>query len=196
MHPQPSSQELTGSVVGSLGFGRTITLCITAPPYLLCIVCLVIVGWHSDKKHDRTYHVAAAMSVTILANIIALATQNVAARYFAMMLMPGSFYSATIVLLSWISTSVVGPDIKRAIAIAMINSFANSANIWTSYLYKAPKYVLAFSVNLVASACVILLTFVTRWYLKRLNAKLDRGEDLGKNGPTRVQIEAKYRFTL
>lgn len=120
------------SVVQGLGFNRTITLCITAPPYLLCIVCLVVVGWHSDKRRDRTWHVVVAMSVCILANVIALATTNIAARYFAMMLMPGSFYSATIVLLSWITTSVVGPNIKRAIAIAMINSFANSANIWTS----------------------------------------------------------------
>lgn len=64
------------------------------------------------------------------------------------------------------------------------------------YLYKAPRYILAFSVNLAASVCVILLTLLTRWYLKRLNAKLDRGEDLGKNGPTQVQIEANYRFTL
>jgi MFS family permease len=183
-------------VVNSLGFSRTVTLCITAPPYLLCIICLVVVGWSSDKRHDRTWHTVCAMSVTILANIIALATTNVAARYFAMMLMPGSFYSATIVLLSWISTSVVGPDIKRAIAIAMINSFANSANIWTSYLYKAPRYILAFSVNLAASVLVILLTLLTRWYLRRQNARLDRGENLGPNGPTRVQIEAKYRFTL
>lgn len=75
------------------------------------------------------------MAVTILANVIALATTNTAARYIAMMLMPGSFYAATIVLLSWISTSIVGPDIKRAVAIAIINSFANSANVWTSYLY-------------------------------------------------------------
>ncbi len=43
---------------------------------------------------------------------------------------------------------------------------------------------------------VILLTLLTRWYLRRQNARLDRGENLGPNGPTRVQIEAKYRFTL
>lgn len=122
-------------VVKGLGFNRTITLCLTAPPYLLCIVSIILVGWHSDRAHERTYHVVAAMAVTILANVIALATTNTAARYIAMMLMPGSFYAATIVLLSWISTSIVGPDIKRAVAIAIINSFANSANVWTSYLY-------------------------------------------------------------
>lgn len=108
-------------VVRDLGFNRTITLCITAPPYLLCIVVINAVGWSSDRKKERTWHVICPMLVCILANIIALSTLNIGARYFAMMLMPGSFYSATIVLLSWISTSIVGPHIKRAIAIAMVS---------------------------------------------------------------------------
>lgn len=183
-------------VVQSLGFNRTTTLAITAPPYILCIIVIVLVGWHSDKTNERTWHIVASMSVCILANIIALATLNTGARYFAMMIMPGSFYGATIVLLSWISSCITGPAVTRAIAIAMINSFGNSANIWTSYLYRPPRYVLAFSVNLGASIVCILLVLCINRYLRHLNARLDRGEDIGKHGPTLVQKEANYRFAL
>ncbi|BEI81919.1 hypothetical protein CcaverHIS002_0210790 [Cutaneotrichosporon cavernicola] len=184
-------------VVNGLGFNRTTTLAITAPPYILCILVINLNGFHSDKKRERTWHIIGPFFVTILANVIAVATTNIGARYFAMMLMPASFYSASIVLLSWISTTVVGPHTKRAVAIAIINAVSNTSNIWTSYLYTgAPRYTLAFAVNLAASVVVVLLVLVTRWYLARLNAKLERGEDLGKQGPSAVQIEAGFRFVL
>jgi len=45
-----------------------------------------------------------------------------------MMLMPGSFYSAAIVVLSWITGTLSQPSIKRASAIAMINAICNTPN--------------------------------------------------------------------
>lgn len=38
-----------------------------------------------------------------------------------MMLLPASFYSAAIVILSWISSSLNQPSVKRAAAIGLIN---------------------------------------------------------------------------
>lgn len=37
------------SVVQTLEFNREITLVLTAPPYLLCVVVMIINGFHSDK---------------------------------------------------------------------------------------------------------------------------------------------------
>lgn len=184
-------------VTQSLGFNRTTTLGITAPPYILGIICIVLVGWHSDKTGERAFHIVGPFVVCIIANVIALATPNVAARYFAMMLMPASFYSAGMVLLSWVGTTVVGPNSKRAIALAMINAISNTSNIWTSYLYfDKPRYIVAFSVNLAASVGVILVILFLRQYLVRLNRRLERGEDLGVQGPSEVQKEAGFRFLL
>jgi hypothetical protein len=39
-------------VVSGLGFSRTITLAITAPPYLICCAAILVNGWHSDKKQE------------------------------------------------------------------------------------------------------------------------------------------------
>lgn len=116
-------------VVNGLGFPRTTTLAITAPPYLLCCVAITLNGWHSDKKQERALHIICPFFVTIIANVIAISTTNVAARYTAMMLLPGSFYSASIVVLSWISSSSTGPHIKRAIVYALINSICNTVSI-------------------------------------------------------------------
>jgi MFS family permease len=185
-------------VIDQMGFeNRTVSLALTAPPYILCVVVISLVGWHSDKVQERTYHVVAAFSVTIVANVIAVATTNTGARYFAMMLMPASFYSSSIVIMSWMSSTITGPHIKRAIGIAIINALSNTSNIWTAYLYfGAPRYTVAFVVNLVASVLLIVIVLLKRWYLKRLNDNLDAGVDLGPNGPTPVQVEGGFRFQL
>jgi hypothetical protein len=53
---------------------------------------------------------------------------------FAMMLMPGSCYSATAVILSWITGSISQPATKRAAAIALINAVCNTPNSMHSCL--------------------------------------------------------------
>lgn len=185
------------SVVKTLGFNRNITLGLTAPPFILCVVCMLINGFHSDKKQERFWHIVGPLGITVIAFIIAVSTLNTGARYTAMMLMPASFYSAAIVILSWITSSLNQPKAKRAAAIALINAVSNTPNIWSSYLYfGAPRYLVAFMVLLVAAALAIGVAAATRIYLARQNKKLDVGQDTGRSGPTNAQIVAGFRYTL
>ncbi|KAK5789703.1 hypothetical protein VI817_008826 [Penicillium citrinum] len=166
------------------------------PPYVLCVIAMIINGFHSDKKQERYWHIVCPMVICLVANIIAVATLNTAARYVAIMLMPGSFYSAAVVVLSWVAGTLSQPSIKRASAIALINSVCNTPNVWGSYLYYSePRYLAAFLVNLAASVLAIVLANGTRIHLRRQNNKLDRGSDLGKNGPTPAQVVAGFRYT-
>ena len=135
--------------------------------------------------------------VTVVANIIAVSTLNVGARYFAMMLMPSSFYSSAIIQLSWISGSLAQPKVKRGAAIALINCLCNTPNIWTAYTYyDDPRYVAAFGVNLGAAVIAVGFAFLTYFYLRRENQKMDQGITLGKSGPTAVQQAAGFRYIL
>ncbi|KEY74064.1 hypothetical protein S7711_02654 [Stachybotrys chartarum IBT 7711] len=185
------------SVVGGLGYDRNTTYLLTAPPFILCVIVMLINGFHSDRKQERYLHIVCMLAITVAANIIAVSTLNIAARYVAMMLLPASFYASAVVTLSWITGTLNQPPAKRASAIALINSFCNTPNIWCSYLYgDSPRYLLAFIVNLAASGLAIVFATVTRIYLRRQNAKLDRGQDTGKHGPTPAQIDSGYRYTL
>ncbi|KAI3532411.1 TNA1 is necessary for nicotinic acid import into the cell [Colletotrichum tamarilloi] len=185
------------SVVGGLGFSRTMTYALTAPPFLLCVITMLLNGFHSDRKQERFLHIVIPLCITLVANIIAVSTTNTAARYVAMMLLPGSFYAAAVVVLSWITGSLAQPSVKRASAIALINAMCNTPNIWGSYLYYgAPRYVTAFIVNIAATGLAIGFATVTRIWLRRLNAKLDRGEDTGKHGPTQAQVAGGFRYLI
>lgn len=68
------------SVVGGLGYSRNKTYGLTAPPFVLCVICMLINGFHSDRKQERFLHIVGPLCVTLLANIIAVSTLNVAAR--------------------------------------------------------------------------------------------------------------------
>ncbi|EXJ59882.1 hypothetical protein A1O7_04029 [Cladophialophora yegresii CBS 114405] len=185
------------SVVGGLGYSRNKTYGLTAPPFILCVICMLVNGFHSDRKQERYLHIVCPLAITMVANIIAVSTLSIGARYVAMMLMPGSFYAASIVVLSWITGSLNQPAVKRAAAIATINAVANTPNIWTSYLYRSPpRYVVAFIVNLVFAGVAIVAATVIRFYLRRENARMDRGEDVGKSGPTEAQRMAGFRYIL
>jgi hypothetical protein len=114
-----------------------------------------------------------------------------------MMLLPGSFYSALTVLLSWITGSLNQPRVKRASAIALINALCNTPNIWTSYLYfSEPRYLAAFLVNMVAAGVAILMATVTLFYLRRQNQRLQQGLQIDRNGPTAAQQAAGFRYQL
>lgn len=184
-------------VVSTLGYDRTVTLALTAPPFVLCCITMLVVGFHSDRVGERYWHISLPLVITMVANIIAVSTLNTAARYTAMMLMPASFYAAVVVLLSWITGTLNQPVAKRAAAIALIISICNTSNIWTPYLYNsAPRYFVAFTMNLVAAAASVLVATITRFYLQRENQKLDDGKPVGKSGPTEAQIASEFRYQL
>lgn len=173
------------------------TYLLTAPPFLLCVICMLANGFHSDHTRERSVHVIAPLCITLAANVIAVSTLNIAARYVAIMLLPASFYASTIVTLSWITGSLSQPAAKRASAIAFINAICNTPNIWCSYLYySSPRYLTAFIVNVVATGLAIVFAVAARIYLRRQNAKLDRGEDGGKHGPTAAQVASGFRYML
>ena len=185
------------SVVETLGYSRNATYGLTAPPFCLCVILMMLNGWLSDKRRNRYWHIVLPLCLSVVANIIAVSSLNTAARYVAMMLMPGSAYMASTVLLSWVAGSLNQPAIKRACAIAFINAVCNTPNIWTSYLYTgAPRYLVAFLVNMAASGVAIAVATVTMFYLRRQNAKLDQGRSLGKSGLTGAQVMSGFRYML
>ncbi|OQV11025.1 hypothetical protein CLAIMM_14931 [Cladophialophora immunda] len=185
------------TVVASLGYSRNISYLLTAPPFLLCCIAMLGNGFHSDKKKERYLHIVIPLCMTTVANIIAVSTLNIAALYTAMMLLPGSFYAASTVLYSWITGTINQPVAKRATAVAMIVSVCNTPNVWTSYLYDgAPRFLNAFSVNLVASVLAIVIATAVRWYLNKENQMMDTGGVIKRSPPTNAQMANGFRYLL
>lgn len=189
------------SIVETLNFSRVVTLCLTAPPYLVAVVSTFFWARHADKTGERFYHVVAPLGIALVSFIISVSTLNTGARYFAMVIMVPSLYCSFTTILSWMSNSCPRPPLKRAIAISLMNCMSNSASIWNAYLYPssdAPRYTVAFVCNCVFIGLAILCAIALRWRLTVLNVRIenetmDWESELGK-GTDSSQIKLDFRF--
>ncbi|KAI1501911.1 major facilitator superfamily domain-containing protein [Biscogniauxia marginata] len=166
------------AVVKTLGYNNVITLLLTSPPYVLCVIATFINAWHADRTGERYWHIMLSLVVALAAFILAAATTSLAPRYVAMMLMVPGVYCAFVVALAWISNTLPRPPAKRAAALAFINAVSNASSIYASYMYQdsmAPRYVIAMSVNCGTTFMAMVAATVMRIMLVRLNKKLDQG---------------------
>ncbi|KAK0719590.1 major facilitator superfamily domain-containing protein [Lasiosphaeris hirsuta] len=188
------------AVVNTLGYSPTITLLLTAPPYVLAVIVTYLNATHADKTGERYWHIVGPMSVAIITYIIAATTTAIGPRYFSMMLMVPTVYSAFVVALAWISNTMPRPPAKRAAALAFINAVSNCSSIYASYMYPntaAPAYTTAMVVNCVTAVISVLTATAMRFILVRLNKKLERGEYVkGAINAQTGQTASDFRFRI
>ncbi|KAL4750666.1 major facilitator superfamily domain-containing protein [Aspergillus terricola var. indicus] len=154
------------TVVKTLGYNTVETLLLTVPPYMLGLVVSIANNWSADRFQNSSFHAIGPMVAAIIGFVIAAASVNTGARYFAMILMVAGGHGSNAV-------------IKRASAVAFVNAFGNLAQIFSSYFYpdsSAPRYVIAMAANSAFSLMVIILALCMRIILLRANRRLERGE--------------------
>ncbi|KAF5005261.1 hypothetical protein FDECE_8247 [Fusarium decemcellulare] len=164
------------SVVQTLGYGKTASLLLTAPPYFLGLIFSIANNWSADRLQNSSFHVMWPLALAIVGFVVGAAALQTGPRYFAMMLM-----------------TMLRPRIKRAAAVAFVNAFGNISQVWTSYLWPdsdKPRYVLAMSVNSGFALGTIILALVMRIILQRANKKLDSGAEVSEvmKGESHAQV--------
>lgn len=82
-----------------MGFERTITLVLTAPPYILAAAVGILQAWSSGRMNERTWHITASKGIAIVGFIISVATLNVGARYFSIYLFVAFSFGVNNILL-------------------------------------------------------------------------------------------------
>lgn len=168
------------SIVNTLGYGHIETLLLTVPVWFATFLVSLLVTYTSGRTGDRSIHIITLMLISTVGNIIATATTNTAARFFAMFLMPMGAVSAYQIILSWIANSFPRPMVKRSAVIAICNMIGNTSSIYGSYMYPAsaaPQYVPGGSANSALCFFVAVLAFVIRLVHIRENKKLERAEN-------------------
>jgi predicted MFS family arabinose efflux permease len=122
------------TLTATLGYNRTDTLLLCAPPWVFATIVAWLVTRHSDRTQERCFHIAIPLALGIVGFIIAMSTMNTAARYVSLFLMAQS-YAGFITFLAWISSCIPRPPAKRACALAFINAFSQLGNIAGSYVW-------------------------------------------------------------
>ncbi|RAK79984.1 putative MFS transporter [Aspergillus fijiensis CBS 313.89] len=166
------------TVVGSLGFDRTMTLVLTCPPYLVSGVCSVIIGMTSGRYNERTWHITGSMGLAVIGFVIACLTLNTAARYLACFLFASGAYAVNSVILGWVSATLGQTPQKKAASLSVVNVVANASYVYTAYLYPksdGPRYLVAMSANAAFGVLTIASAWGLRGWLRRTNRAIREG---------------------
>ncbi|KAF6806571.1 major facilitator superfamily transporter [Colletotrichum musicola] len=173
------------SIVRSMNIGsRTLTLVLTAPPYLFGAVVSFLVAYSGDRPNERGYHISAPMAVATVGFVISASTLNVPARYFASFLYCSGAFAANAAVYSWVANSLNQTPEKRACGTAIVNLLSQLGNIWSPYFFPSsdgPRYFIALLLMMAFSALSIVASMFMKYLLKKENKKLvEEGERTGK----------------
>lgn len=134
--------------------------------------------------------------------IIPMATENVGARYFSMMILPFASVGPQILMYKTMSLHLARPISKRAAASALVNAIGGTSNIWASYLYYAPPHFFAAMGTLMGCAALFAVTISTyRYLVLRDNKRLDSGDPAEiakamKGGVTQEMVDLGWRYEM
>lgn len=154
---------------------KTLTLVLTAPPYLLATVTAFLTAWSSDRHKDRGYHIAVPQTVACVGFIVSVATLNRPARYVAAFLYICGCFSSNAMVFTWASSTLNQTPEKRACATAIINLLSQLGNIYSPYFFPSgdgPRYVMANILMMAFSALSVVTCVVMKMMLSRANKKL------------------------
>jgi len=155
--------------------GTTITLLLTAPPYLLATCSAFAFAYNSDRVGERGWHISIPMFIAVIGFIISAASLNNAVRYFASFLFIVGCFSANAGVFSWASSTLNQTPEKRAAAVALINLLSQLGNIWSPYFFRpqdASRYLLAMLLMMAFALLSFATCMIMKWSLRRENAKI------------------------
>ncbi|KAM6508572.1 hypothetical protein FSOLCH5_011568 [Fusarium solani] len=159
---------------------NTLTLVLTAPPYLVATITAFATAWSSDRRKDRGYHIAVPQFVACIGFIISVSTLNNAARYTAAFLYICGCFSSNAMVFSWASSTLNQTPEKRACATAIINLLSQLGNIWSPYFFPSsdgPRYIKANILMMAFSLLSVVTCVVMKAMLKKANRKLKETGD-------------------
>lgn len=91
--------------MNTLGFSKTITYLIQAPPYVVAYAATLLVSWSSGRRLEHCFHIVGAISASLVGAVIMISTLNVGARYFSLFLLcTGPFIGLNVRLLLTMNT--------------------------------------------------------------------------------------------
>lgn len=164
------------AIVKGFGLGSsTITLLCTAPPFLIGAAMSFVISWSSDRKNERSLHIAIPMCISIVGFAISVGTLNKPARYVASFLYVTGCFAANGLVYSWAASVLNQTPEKKAAATSMINVLAQLGNIMSPYFFRdqdEPRYIMAMILLIVFAAMSAATCVFLKIDLRRANGKL------------------------
>ena len=172
-------QNFFPTLTATLGYSKTISLLLVAPPYVFMVFYSYGHCYASDYFGNRFWFLTYPAFVSIVGFLIFMFTDSFGPRYFSFFLM-NFVFAQNGTIYAWISNAIPRPPAKRAAALAFINSIGNSASIWTPFTYfpsSEPHYRPALGICIGLEILALAMFLGMRFYLQYQNKQMARMED-------------------
>ncbi|KAG8214488.1 major facilitator superfamily domain-containing protein [Butyriboletus roseoflavus] len=159
----------TPTIITELGFSAANAQLLSVPPFAAGCAWTLLVGFYSDKHQLRGAYVIAGPLIALVGYSLLYTQTSPGPAYFGTVLSAMGVFSAVPVDLAWVSSNA-GGDIKRAVAIAMMNGFGNLGGICAAFIFiDPPRFHVGLGTIMGLLSLTILLSLVAMWDCNRLN---------------------------
>jgi MFS family permease len=167
-----------------MGYSALQSQALSAPPYLVSFVTVLLIAYLSDKYKSRSIFVCFAAllggSGYLLIAVAGWLRANAAWRYAGVYPAAAGFFSAVTLIITW-TINNQDSDSKKGTGVAMLNVIGQLGPLLGTRLYPdsdKPYYVRGMSVCAGFMFLVFILAVVLRFILARENAKSLKAYDL------------------
>jgi len=115
----------------------------SAPPYLIACVLVLVAAYVSDKYKCRGYVNAFNFALAIVGFVVLITTETSGARYIGTFLAAAGAFPAIAITIAWNSNNIQGSQTKRAVGIALQSSAGSFGGVIGSFVFveaDAPIY--------------------------------------------------------
>ncbi|KAI8295724.1 putative transporter [Colletotrichum sp. SAR 10_98] len=167
------------TLIQQLGFkNNTIVLLLTAPPYFFSFIWALTLAWDADRRQKRSPH-ASISAITAIAGTVTLVVMGDQrwARYVMTFLVSAGTFGIYSTTYPWLSSTIVQPAVKRAAAIGIANTLANSASLFANFFWLdeyGPSFRVSWACILAFQVLGLCCICGLRICLKKANHKFER----------------------
>ncbi|KLT38881.1 MFS general substrate transporter [Cutaneotrichosporon oleaginosum] len=154
------------TLLGSMGYKGNMRQLMTVPIYVVALIISVTLGFVADKTRQKAYVVAGGATLATVSFVLVAAVPNDKVKYTFLCFGGGGVWTCVPVFLSWMVTMFDGRE-KRAVCIALINGFGNTASIYGSFFWPShtkPKYIMGFSLTTAFSGVALIAVLCAKYF--------------------------------
>ena len=164
------------AVLKEMGFSSVNAQGLTAPPYFLSFLMVILTCYIADRTQQRGLMVAALTCIGGIGYVILATSHSIGARYFGIFLAAAGIFPAIGNILPWV-TNNQGSDTRRGAGIVLLNLIGQCGPLLGTRMYptnEGPYYVKGQSVCAAFLFFCCLLALTLRTLLLWENKKLDK----------------------
>ncbi|KAL9013621.1 MAG: hypothetical protein Q9173_001698 [Seirophora scorigena] len=197
------------TIINDMGYSALQSQALSAPPYLIAFITVLLTAYCSDKYKDRSlficFHAILAAGGYALITVAGIVKANSLWRYWGVYPAATGFFSAVTLLITW-TINNQDSDAKRGTGVAILNLIGQLGPFIGTALYPEgdkPYYVRGMAVCTVFMLVVAALSLWLRMIMYYQNRATDRrytvlkdirGND-GSNGEEGKLVGQRRQFT-